>query len=299
MSSAWLISQKCAWLFFVGAFTIATTTAEEAEGQRVQLRYQLQPGEKLHYEVTHTAKTKTKINGQEEVSDMHTVSRRHWDVQSVDGDVMSFDHVLDSVEMTQATGDAEPVRWDSREEAETPAPFTPIADKIGGKLSTIAINTRGQEKNREADQGNQTDLGMGSMTIPMPEEPVAVGGSWSVPRQVRVRTEDGEMKVIKIRELYTLEKVKTGVATLSIRSEPLTPIDSQSVQAQVVQQMSNGTIRFDIDKGRMLEKKLDWDENVVSFRGPNSAMQYRATLTERLVPGSVLQQATKETSEKR
>jgi hypothetical protein len=85
------------------------------------------------------------------------------------------------------------------------------------------------------------------------------------------------------RTLYTLEKVKTGVATLSIKSEPLTPINDESVRAQVVQQLSNGAIRFDIDNGRMLSKQLDWDETVVGFQGANSLMEYRARLTESLV----------------
>ena len=89
--------------------------------------------------------------------------------------------------------------------------------------------------------------------------------------------------MIKIRERFTLEKVKTGVATLSVRSEPLTPIREESIRAQVVQQLSNGTIRFDVDNGRLLSKQLDWDEDVVGFQGANSMMEYRAQLTERLV----------------
>ncbi len=124
---------------------------------------------------------------------------------------------------------------------------------------------------------------MGSLTLTLPAEPIAVGASWSVAREVKTRTEDGEVKTIKIRELYTLEKVKTGVATLSIKSEPLTPINDDSMRAQVVQQLSNGTIRFDIDNGRMLSKQLDWDETVVGFQGANSMMEYRARLTESLV----------------
>ena len=112
---------------------------------------------------------------------------------------------------------------------------------------------------------------------------MAIGSSWSVPREFRVRTEAGEIKTIKIRELFTLEKVQTGVAFLKVRSEPLTPINEESVRAQVVQQLSNGTIRFDIDNGRMLSKQLDWDETVVGFQGANSLMEYRARFTERLI----------------
>jgi hypothetical protein len=196
---------------------------------------------------------------------------------------MTFNHIVDAVEMTQQQGGAEEVRWDSREEATPPAIFEKVAEQIGKILSTISVDARGQEVNRKDNGGTKASLGMGSLTLALPEEPIAVGASWSVPREVKTRTEDGEVKTIKIREVYTLEKVKTGVATLSIKSEPLTPINEDSVRAQVVQQLSNGSIRFDIDNGRMLSKQLDWDETVVGFQGANSLMEYRARLTESLV----------------
>ena len=264
--------------------------SRDADAATYVLRYKLQPGENIHYEVTHTAKTKTRINGSEETSDMSTTSRRHWDVKTAADQKMTFGHVLDKVAMTQTTDDAPATRWDSSQSIHPPEAFAPIAEKIGTELSTITINPRGQQLDRESDTDTQTDLGMGSLTVAFPETPLKIGDSWSVPRQIRVR-EDNEQKVIKIRELYTLIKVRTGVATLTVRSEPLTPINSQSVAAQVVQHLSNGELRFDIDAGRLIEKRLDWDENVVSFRGPNSEMNYRATLIERMVPDGQVRSA--------
>ncbi len=249
------------------------------------LRYSLKPGEQIRYEVTHIAKTKTRIRGAEEISNVHTISQRHWDVTDAASDEMTFEHVVDSVAMTQQQGEAEELRWDSST-GDEPAPvFEKVAEQIGKKLSKLTINPRGQETDREDFGGTKASLGMGSLTLALPENEIAIGDSWSVPREVRTRTEANEIKIIKIRELFTLEKVQTGVATLSIRSEPLTPIDDASVKAQVVQQMSNGTIRFDIDAGRMISKQLDWDETVVGFQGENSLMEYRARMTETLQDG--------------
>jgi hypothetical protein len=259
--------------------------AEESAGEAVLLRYKLQTGEQLHYEVTHVAKTKTRIRGAEEISQVHTTSRRHWDVLEAGDSEITFQHVLDSVEMTQQQGEDEELRWNSVEDEDAPAVFAKIAEQIGRPLSTITVTPRGQEVKREDDEGTKTPLGMGSLTLAFPEEPVAIGSSWSVPLEVRARTAEGEVKAIKIRELYTLEKVQTGVAYLTVRSEPLTPINEESVRAQVVQQLSNGTIRFDVDNGRMLSKQLDWDETVVGFQGANSLMEYRARFTERLMDG--------------
>ncbi len=248
-----------------------------------RLRYTLRPGQLLRYEVTHVAKTKTRIRGAEEVSQVHTVTKRHWDVTDATADEMTFDHVLDSVVMTQQTGDGEELRWNSESGEEPAAVFNAVAEQIGKKISTVTVNPRGQETKREGDSGTKASLGMGSITLAFPEEPIAVGGSWSVPREFKARMEDGRIEPIKIRELYTLEKVKTGVATISIRSEPLTPLNDESVRAQVVQQLSNGTIRFDVDNGYMLSKELNWDETIVGFQGANSLMEYRARLSEELI----------------
>ena len=253
------------------------------ETSKYLLRYSLTDGQQLNYEVTHVAKTKTRLKGEEEISQVHTVSRRHWDVGDVSETDMTFDHVVDSVEMTQQQGEQEEIRWSSESGAEVPVQFSKVAERIGKTLSTISINARGQETNREDNGGSKASLGMGSLSLALPEEPIAIGVSWAVPREIKTRTEDGMIKPIKIRELYTLEKVKSGVATLSIKSEPLTPIDEASVRAQVVQQLSNGSIKFDLDAGYMISKELNWDETVVGFQGPNSLMEYRARMSERLI----------------
>ena len=67
----------------------------------------------------------------------------------------------------------------------------------------------------------------------------------------------------------------------------LTELSTYLLKAQVLQQLSNGTIRFDIDAGHMISKELIWDETVVGFQGANSMMEYRARMTETLKPQGV------------
>ncbi len=254
-----------------------------AEPEAYLLKYKVEPGEQLHYEVTHAAKTKTRIQGEEEISQVHTTSQRHWNVIETKEGTFKFQHVLDAVAMTQQQGQQSELRWDSQNGSEPPKVFSRIAEQIGKPLSTITASDDGKEIEREADSGTKTSLGMGSLTLSFPEAPIQIGESWSTPHEVKARTDNGSVKVIKIRQLYTLEKVQTGVAFLRVRSQPLTPINEESVRAQVVQQLSNGIIRFDIDNGHMLSKQLDWDETVIGFQGANSLMEYRARFTERLV----------------
>ena len=268
---------------YLSVFVVVLASAGFADDPTYLLRYKLLDGQRLNYEVTHVAKTKTRIQGKEEISQVHTLSKRHWQVAEAKDDEVTFDHIVDSVEMTQQQGEQDEIRWSSESDEEAPRIFSKVAERLGKTLATVSINPRGQETNREDHGGTKASLGMGALSIALPEEPMAVGQSWSIPREIQTRTEDGLVKPIKIRELYTLQKVKSGVAVLSVRSEPLTPIDEESVQAQVVQQLSNGTIRFDIDGGHMISKELQWDETVVGFNGANSLMEYRARFTEKLV----------------
>ncbi|QDT61667.1 hypothetical protein SV7mr_42060 [Stieleria bergensis] len=268
-----------------GASPRNDVAAEDPAAEKTySLRYALKEGQQLHYQVTHVAKTKTRINGTEEQSSVHTISDRHWEVVQADDESQTFDHILDSVQMTQQAGDKEEVRWSSKTDEIPPTSFQNVASQIGKAISTISINARGQELDRvEAQPSKSGRLGMGTLAIAMPEDPIAVGASWSIPREIKTKTPDKTVKMIKIRELYTLKKVSAGVATISVRSEPLTPIHEESVRAQVIQQLSNGTIRFDLDAGHMISKELTWDETVVGFQGASSMMEYRARMTEQFV----------------
>ena len=264
-------------LVFAG---ILPAVAEEAT---YTLRYKLSEGDVLRFRVEHLAKTKVKMAETEELSQARTVSYRVWQVTDVnDAGEMTFENGIESVDMTQKAGDKDEIHWSSSSDEIPPVQFSAVAKRLGKVLSSVTINGQGQVTKRTGEQGDAGSLGMGDVTMPLPAEPIKVGGKWSVPREVKVKDKNGILKVIKIRELYTLDKVKTGVATISVRSEPLTSIDDQEMRGQLVQQLSSGSIRFDIDAGRVMSRQLDWDEDVVGFQGPSSNLEYQSRLTETL-----------------
>jgi hypothetical protein len=275
---------SCIGALLVTGLFAAASPSSDADETNYSLRYKLSAGETLRYRVEHQAKTKVRVSDTEELSEMRTVSQKIWQVTDVNaaGEI-TFENGIESVEMSQQAGDKEEIRWSSESDAIPPVQFGQVAKRLGKVLATITINPQGQVTQRSGDGATDTSgLGMGDVTMPLPVEPIKVGGKWSVPREVKVKNEEGLLKLIKIRELYTLEKVQSGVATIEVRSEPLTPIDDQQMRGQLVQQLSNGTVRFDIDAGRIISRQLDWDEEVVGFQGAASNLQYTARLTEML-----------------
>jgi hypothetical protein len=116
----------------------------------------------------------------------------------------------------------------------------------------------------------------------LPPKPVKVGSRWHEPAELRIRERSGRQKTIKIRKQYTLKKIETGVATISVETQVLTPVNSSAIKSQLIQQLTNGTIKFDIDAGRILKKEMEWDESVVGFNGADSMMKYVARYTEEM-----------------
>lgn len=260
----------------------AAQSASTADAEAYSIRYKLRAGETLISTVTHFAETKTRMAEHDEASSSRTSSTKVWEVKSVDAEGnMTFEYRISSVNLAQSVGDGEEIKYDSETDVDVPEIFQQVAQSIAKPLAVVTINPRGQITQRDKEQ-NAPTLGIGELTIPLPEEDVAIGGQWSVPRDMRVKLESGASKAIKVRELYTLEKVSAGVATIRIETQPLTPVRDPAVESQLIQQLSKGMLKFDLDQGRLISKRLDWSDEVVGFRGPDTSLSYDAEWTEEL-----------------
>ena len=74
------------------------------------------------------------------------------------------------------------------------------------------------------------------------------------------------------------------MATIEVSNHVLTPIDDPKIESQLIQRESTGTVKFDIDAGRVLSQQMDLDRRVVGFSGPASSVHYMTRFTERLLP---------------
>ncbi len=263
-----------------------TETPSTLGGEEYSFRYKLQPGMVISSEVTHLAKTDTKIDSAEQNSHSRTVSQKTWEVTHVEKGEMTFEYKILEIDMSQRIGTDTEIRFSSKSGDEPARQFKAAADSVGKVISTVTIDEQGMIVAR-SDDTNPPNLGMGDITLPVPKMPIAVGATWEVPRELRIRREDGSVKTVRFRELFRFDKVSAGVATIAVRSEMLTAISEPKEEAQVLQQLSNGTIQFDIDAGRMISKELAWDKVVVGFSGAGSVMDYSARLEEQVTKAAV------------
>lgn len=222
---------------------------------------------------------KTKVDGTTQRSQSRSESGKKWVFEAADDESLTFTHSVAYVDMWQETQGQAPVRYDSRTDEEVPPEYSAVAQLIGEPISTVTMDAQGTEIQRE-DKIKQHDMGTGGLVMPLPVEPVEIGAAWSVPATVPVQLEDGTFKQIKSRTLYKLEKVQTGIATISIKSQILTPSIDARIHSKMVQKLSNGSAKFDIENGRLVSKTLEWNEKVVGFNGALSNMEYVARMTE-------------------
>jgi hypothetical protein len=124
----------------------------------------------------------------------------------------------------------------------------------------------------------------GWITIPLPDEAVAIGHTWSLPQDIDVPLPSGAIKKIKAVQQFVLEDVKTGVATIRVSTVILTPVLDPAVESQLVQREAAGKVRFDIDAGRILSQQMDIDKHVIGIRGDASSIHYVNRFSERLLP---------------
>jgi hypothetical protein len=262
-----------------------SATTEPAAGDQYLLRYKFAAGETVRWKVVHLGTTETKIKGNTQTAKSRSVSTKCWRVTDVDdAGNMTFTHSVERVEMWQKLSDRPQVSYDSAEDEEAPQEYQHVAQTVGRPLTTVTIQPDGQVVNEGSNAPHLNLAGLGDMVMLLPPKPVRAGSRWYEPAELHVRHEDGRVERIKTRKRYTLKKVLTGVATIEVKTEVLTPVDDPKIESQLMQQLTNGEIRFDVDAGRILSRQIDWDSSVVGFSGADSMMKYLARFTEELLP---------------
>ncbi|MCA9218236.1 MAG: hypothetical protein KDB27_34445, partial [Planctomycetales bacterium] len=190
--------------------------AASATDETYQLQYKFKKGESYTYRVEQIATVDTTIDGNNQKTQLRSGSVRSLKVVDVDDSGnMTFEHVIDEVDMWSEVTGRQAVKYNSTTDKEAPPEFERVKDSVGTPISTITMAPNGIVVKRE-DKTQQPNLGMGGLSIPLPDGPVRPGHTWTNPLEIKVRLENQQIKSIKTREHYTLEKVSAGVATIKI-----------------------------------------------------------------------------------
>lgn len=263
----------------------------EPSARSYLLRYNLQPGQELCWRVIHRASVRTVVTQTEQTAETVTQSLKTWKVlqRRPDGG-MTFELRVDDVEMTHRISGRPEVRYSPKSDRAPPVGFEDVAKTIGKPLARITLDPRGRLIERQQLEPDALQS-HGYLTVPFPENPVAIGESWTVPDEIAVPLRNGTVKKIKVQQRFTLRDVKGDIATIEVKTQVLSPVDDPEVEVQLVQRLSEGTIKFDIAAGHIVAQEIEVDRQVVGFQGPASSFHYRTRFSEDFVTAKLAQRS--------
>lgn len=273
---------------------IASLSAASPAGELYDLRYKFAVGERLRSEVVHRATIETSIQGTSQTAETRSKSIKLWTITDVQAGQMTFINSVESIDMWQRMQGHQEVRYNSQTDKEVPPGYESAAAAVGKPLAVITVDVRGNVLKRE-QRHPQPDLQSPQIVFPLPAEKVPVGHTWTAPLEIEVMLTGGLTKKVRTQQKFTLEKVADGIATILVETQVLTPVNDATIEAQLVQRLSNGTIQFDLAKGRVTAQQLDLDRRVLGFSGPTSVMHCLTRYTEKLLPpAETAQQSTRQ-----
>ena len=260
-----------------------TTDAADA----VRLEYHFEVGDRIDMEVRHRALTETTIGSTRQATETATDSRKTWQVVAVDdAGQATLEQSVDEVRMTSRTSDRGEIRWSSADTGPPPPGYETVRQSLGVPLTRLVIDRAGRIIERHDLQAvppaNTGDL----VVVPLPDDPIMVGSTWTVPDELVVEAPQASRKAVRTRLRYQVDAVDDGIATISVDTTVLTPIDDPRLEARLLERIWDGTIRFDIDQGRVRSRSTTTDRRVVGFEGPQSSIRYKASLEENVIERS-------------
>lgn len=281
----------CSMRIVALGMTIAMTAvaladpAEPATG--ILLRYAFHSGEAISSRVEHRALTETTMNGVTEAVETMTDSTRTWHVVAVDKDkVATLEQSVDDVTMTSRSSTQGEVRWTSAGDAEPPPGYEAVRASLGVPLVRLRVAADGRVLERREIRPCPAAATGDLVIVPLPDEPVEPGHVWTVPDEIIVEVPAGPRKAVRTRLRYRLEGIRDGVATIAVDTTVLTPLDDPRLEARLLERIWDGTIRFDIEDGRVISRRTAIDRRVVGFGGPQSSVRYKASLEEEPAPAA-------------
>ena len=265
------------------AILFATFSVQAEDATKYDLKYKFKSGEVVRSEVVHKATVETTIKGTSQTAETRTTSVKLWKVGDVkpDGSV-TFTHSVESIDMWQKMQGRQEQRYNSKSDKKPPQGYETVAKQVGVPLTVVSMDTRGKVSKRQ-EMLKQPNANPTQITLPLPEEPVEIGHTWNTPSSVTLQSAGGAVKQVDLREVYTLKGVSAGVASIEVETEILTPISDPALEAQMIQRMTSGTVKFDIDAGRVISQVTDLDRRVIGFSGPASSMHYLTRVEEKLL----------------
>lgn len=217
-------------------------------------------------------------------------SRKHYHVLSVDNMGQGLvETVIDHVKIHAQQGDEPAIKIDSSHDPDScPSDFRRLLATIGRPIARSRCGTSGKlikvisisKTWLDANPGTSNlslakSLQKQGFLVPLPNAPVAIGATWDEPLEATTADKVGKRHRIKLKKVYSLQKVEDHRATITWKTIRLTPVTDPRLLAQLIQLISTGEIVFDIQQGVVISKISNIEQTLVGPFGADTLMTAR------------------------
>lgn len=280
--------------------TTNTESVDEFDKQQTTvdeylLRYKFRRGQFVHYEEVSGSKKILMARGQTQTISETRRINKHFRVVTVDENGSAVvEPVIDRVRLKVQNDDAPTVEFDSDDADADAKDFKAVKETIGRAALRIRYSHCGRIEQLLPIQDqpevveNMEDY---NFLVAFPKEALAIGGTWDDRYIIDVNV-DGKLrnplkKQVTIKRIYKLKNVKSGIAEIGFRTYPLRIERDPRIKAELVHHSLFGAIRFDVEKGIILEWKSEGTGHVFDVFGPTSSMQAQSSSVERYIASPV------------
>jgi hypothetical protein len=272
-----------AFLVLAATAMVAADDAASKAPAKYLLRYKFAMGETLRYEVSHATNVRTTMESTTQQAETQSDSVKAWRVTDVlPSGEMEFIHVVESVRMSNDAPERPAMTYDSRTDKKPPRGFEQAARAVGVPLSLIRISPEGAVTHREEKHPQPAVTPDMPITLRLPKDAVAVGEKWDDQYDVPAERKSGTKLQVRTRRVCQLREVSAGVAVIDVEYQILTPVDPY-VRSQLIDRLTEGTVHFDVERGRVIKQVHDVDSRVLGFAGKASSMHFISRLQEKLL----------------
>lgn len=276
---------------------------DDQQPQTWKLVYKFEEGLPVHYSVEQSTTRQSRQQSATQLVRDKVREQKHLAVADVreDGSFV-LRTVFDRVRMEADFG-AKKVNFDSDKPAsEDPPGFARFRKSIArpqfevhfaanGKL--LAVRRLSSARTSDAKSAGRNNDGS-SFLVVFPEKALQVGDTWREEYSVALPLGQGIIQNVEILRTYRLHAVKDGIAELTFASSLKTPIRNPEILAKLVQSTPSGTIRFDLERGQIVERRMKVDKTVLNHSGPGSVLHTISQRVERRVdPGEATTASTR------
>lgn len=241
--------------------------AEEAATYR--LKFQFAPGQDWYYVCPNGASYLVEYSQAKETVTHTSMFLRHLSVVKVNEDGSAdIQLVLDRAYMTAQNGGVNSL-YNSDVPDQVPTEFAGVHASIG-KPQNFRLSPFGKIL---PIPGQPQSVEQVELLFQLPEQPIAIGATWKerFEASVPVNKDSKLSRPLKMERHFKLTSVDEGIASIAMTTVCLSPMNDPFQESQIMQRKANGVIRFDIEKGYLVDRRLQIQEKVVGHEGPGSA----------------------------